>query len=85
MNSGKEKERKELENSVEAFLQKGGRIQKVPSGRSGDKTFKPYSHALPPNMFKPINAAGGFKRWRSQSEVSYKLHKERSGSRKSDR
>ena len=85
MNSRKEKERKELETSVEVFLQKGGKIQRVPSGRSGDKTFKPYSHALPPNMFKPINATGGFRRWRSQSEVSYKLHKERSSSRKSER
>ena len=79
MNSDKEKERQELESGVEAFLQKGGKIEKVPSGRSGDKTFKPYSHALPPNMFKPINATGGFRRWRSQSEASYQLLKERRG------
>jgi len=81
MNSDKEKERRGLECGVEAFLQKVGKIEKGPSGRSGDKTFKPYSHALPPNMFKPINATGGFRRWRSQSEASYQLLKERRGQR----
>jgi len=45
MNSGKEKERRKLESSVEVFLQKGGRIQKVPKGRSGDKGINPYGHA----------------------------------------
>ena len=73
MNSEKERERQELESGVKAFLQEGGRIQKIPNGRSGDKFLKPYSYALPPNMFKPINASGGFKRWRSQSESNHKL------------
>lgn len=45
MNSGKEKERKELESGVEAFLQKGGRIQEVPTGWSGDKGVSSYGYA----------------------------------------
>ncbi len=72
MNSDKEKERRKLESSVEAFLQKGGRIQKVPRGRSGDKGINSYRYpkhsdpVLAPNIFKPINANGGFKRWKDK-------------------
>ena len=81
MNSEKEKARRELENGVKEFLQAGGKIQRVPSGRSEDKYLHRNGYALPPNAFKPINASGGFRRWRSQSEISYKLHREKRGQR----
>jgi len=81
MNSDKEKERRELERGVKAFLQKGGKIQRVQSGRSADKYLERNGYTLPPNAFKPINASGGFRRWRSQTEASYKLHREKRGQR----
>ena len=67
MNSDKEKDRRKLESGVEEFLQKGGRIQRVPRGKSGDKSGKPYGHpTLAHNIFKPLNGNGGFKRWKDK-------------------